>query len=99
SREKLRREIATALRQRLEPLASAPSETPFSPSAAAAGRRALKSAALDLLAALGPSQGERFMAVFDSAQSMTEKVAALEALGASGIDLFDAALERFYEQW
>jgi aminopeptidase N len=99
AREALRREIAGSLQARLEPIASAQSETPFSPSASAAGRRALKSAALDLLASLGPSQDERFMAVFESARSMTEKVAALEALGASDSARFDEALARFYEQW
>jgi aminopeptidase N len=30
---------------------------------------------------------------------MTEGAAALEALGASGSDAFDAALTRFYERW
>jgi aminopeptidase N len=39
------------------------------------------------------------MAVFESARSMTEKVAALEALGASDSARFDEALARFYEQW
>ena len=99
ARENLRREIATALRRRLEPIATAPSETPFSPSADAAGRRSLKAAALDLLAALGPELGERFLAVFDEARSMTESAAALEALAASNSPAFDDALSRFYERW
>ncbi|MEZ5996045.1 MAG: aminopeptidase N [Hyphomonadaceae bacterium] len=77
-REALRREIAGALRERLEPIARARSETPFSPDASAAGRRALKSAALDLLSALGPS--ELFEDAFDGAGNMTEAIAALEAL-------------------
>jgi aminopeptidase N len=99
SREALRRNLASVLRDRLEPLARAPSETPFSPDAAAAGRRALKSAALDLLASLRPVESELFMASFDSARSMTETVAALEALGASESDAFDDALARFYARW
>ena len=99
ARENLRREIATTLRRRLEPIATAPSETPFSPSADAAGRRSLKAAALDLLAALGPELGERFLAVFDEARSMTESAAALEALAASNSPAFDDALSRFYERW
>jgi aminopeptidase N len=99
SRETLRRSIATALRERLDPLARAPSETPFSPSAAAAGRRALKSAALDLLAALGAEQSDLFVNAFASARSMTETVAALEALGASESAAFDDALAQFHERW
>jgi aminopeptidase N len=99
AREKLRREIAATLRARLEPIATEPSEMPFSPAADAAGRRALKAAALDLLAALGPDMGEAFVRVVDGAKSMTETAAALEALGASGSDAFDAALDRFYARW
>lgn len=99
AREGLRRTAASALRERLEPIARAPSETPFSPSADAAGRRALKAAALDLLASLGEAQSATFAAAFDNARSMTESMAALEALGASGSKAFDDALDRFYERW
>jgi len=99
ARETLRREIATTLRSRLEPIAKAPSETPFSPSADAAGRRALKAAALDLLASLGPDLGDAFLNVFENAQSMTEGAAALEALANSNSPAFDDALTRFYERW
>jgi aminopeptidase N len=49
AREDLRRAIAGALRERLEAIARTKGETPFSPGADAAGRRSLKSAALDLL--------------------------------------------------
>jgi len=99
ARENLRRTVATALRDRLEPIARAQSETPFSPSAEAAGRRALKSAALDLLASLGAAHSEILTEAFDSAKSMTETVAALEALGASGAASFDDALALFYDKW
>jgi aminopeptidase N len=99
AREGLRRTIASALRERLAPIARAKSETPFSPGADAAGRRALKSAALDLLASLGESEAALILDAFEDAQSMTETVAALEALGASGAGAFDDALLRFYERW
>jgi aminopeptidase N len=99
AREALRRTVATTLRERLEPLARAASETPFSPLADAAGRRALKAAALDLLASLGDAQSPTFLAAFENARSMTESAAALEALGASGAAAFDDALARFYERW
>jgi aminopeptidase N len=97
AREDLRRAIAGALRERLEPIARAKGEIPFSPGADAAGRRALKSAALDLLSSLGPSQV--LVDAYDNASSMTEAVAALEALGASESPAFDEALAKFYERW
>jgi aminopeptidase N len=99
AREELRRAVATALRGRLAPIAAAASETPFSPNAEAAGRRALKTAALDLLASLGEAQADLLNAAFENAGSMTEAAAALDALGASGSSLFDAALGAFYSRW
>jgi aminopeptidase N len=97
SREELRRTIALALQARLETIARAKSEVPFSPAAEAAGRRALKNAALDLLASLGPNQV--LLDAYDSAQSMTETIAALEALGAAEVPAFDEALMTFYRRW
>ncbi len=99
ARESLRRTIATALRERLQQIARAPGEKPFSPGADAAGRRALKSAALDLLASLGAAETDTLVAAFDNATSMTESVAALEALGAAGAPAFDTALDQFYARW
>ncbi|HVV31594.1 MAG TPA: aminopeptidase N [Vitreimonas sp.] len=99
ARESLRRDVATALRSRLESIATAKSETPFSPGAYAAGRRALKSAAMDLLASLGEAVTDKLMTAFDQAGSMTEAAAALDALGASGSARFDEALEGFYARW
>ena len=97
AREDLRRAVAGALRERLEAIARTRGETPFSPGADAAGRRALKSAALDLLSSLGPSQA--LTDAYYAAQSMTEAVAALEALGAAESNVFDEALTKFYERW
>ncbi len=99
ARESLRRNIVAALRDRLIQIASAPGEAPFSPAADAAGRRSLKSAALDLLASLGSEMSDVLTRAFESAQSMTEAAAALEALGASGSEAFDTALTKFYERW
>jgi aminopeptidase N len=99
AREKLRRTVATALRPRLEALASAKGEQPFSPGADAAGRRALKSAALDLLASLGEAETNVFVNTFENAGSMTEAAATLDALGASGSSAFDGALQSFYDRW
>ncbi|MEQ1707299.1 MAG: aminopeptidase N [Terricaulis sp.] len=99
TREALRREVATALRARLEAIARAKGDASFSPDAGAAGLRALKSAALDLLASLGEEAGDVFEIAFATAANMTEAVAALEALGASGSPAFDPSLVQFHERW
>jgi aminopeptidase N len=99
AREELRRAIASALKHRLTPLALARGERPFSASAEAAGWRALKAAALDLLAATGAESHDLLWRAYEAADSMTETIAALEALAAAGAPQFDAALERFYKTW
>jgi len=99
AREALRRSIATALAERLQGIAASASETPFSPAAEAAGRRALKTTALDLLASLGAAAADQIYRAFENAGSMTEAAAALDALGASGSDRFDEALAKFYARW
>ncbi|MGE3302392.1 MAG: aminopeptidase N [Hyphomonadaceae bacterium] len=99
AREDLRRAIAAALREKLEPIAARASETEFSTGASAAGRRALKSAALDLLAARGPEAGELLWTAFERARTMTEQMAALDALGASGAHAFEDAVTAFHKKW
>jgi aminopeptidase N len=96
-REALRSALAASLHEQLLPIARGKGEVAFSASAEAAGRRALKSAALDLLAALGPDGV--FTDAYANATCMTETIAALEALGASGSDGFDPALDAFYRNW
>ncbi len=99
ARERLRAYLASALERQLVPLATLPNDTEFSPSASAAGKRALKSAALDLLAARGEHHVEILDRAFRTANDMTTRMAALEALGASGAAAFDEALGDFYERW
>ncbi|MFT3726340.1 MAG: aminopeptidase N [Terricaulis sp.] len=99
AREALRKAVATAMRERLESIATLKSETPFSPGADAAGRRALKTAAMDLLASLGETTADKLMTAFEQADSMTEAAAALDALGACGSAQFDTALKTFYARW
>ncbi len=99
AREDLRRELAAALRPKLEPLAAAPSEKEFSAGADAAGRRALKSAALDLMAALGGQSETVLRQAFAGATTMTEQMAALDALGASGLEAFNDAVSAFHKRW
>ncbi|MET0182481.1 MAG: aminopeptidase N, partial [Caulobacterales bacterium] len=72
AREHVRGVVVSQLGPRLEAIARQRSEEPFSASADAAGRRALKTAALDLLAARGPAAEDVLLNAFDIAGTMTE---------------------------
>ncbi|NWG54722.1 MAG: aminopeptidase N [Hydrogenophilaceae bacterium] len=99
AREDARRTIATALKTQLEAIIGAPRPAQFSPSAEAAGGRALRTACLDLTASLGAESEPMLWRAFADADTMTESIAALEALGAAGGPRFEDALERFYARW
>ena len=72
----------------------------FSPDAESAGRRALRNAALELLAADShPLNRERARGHFDAAANMTDAIGGLNALILLGGEDADAALSRFYERW
>ena len=68
---------------------------PYSPDAAAAGRRALRLAALGLQSRL--DGGEVAEDIFEAADNMTEQVGALACL--LDIDRAEAALAQFETQW
>lgn len=69
---------------------------PYSPDAAAAGRRALRARALGFLTAADPDAAAA-KAQFDAAADMTERMAALSLLVAHG--QAEAALARFHADW
>ena len=99
ARERCRAGIATALRDRLVALVDTPPPAQYSLAAAAAGARALRSAALELLAALGPAVDDLLWRAYTTATNMTDSTAALDALGGSGSPRFDAALADFHARW
>ncbi|ACL60319.1 aminopeptidase N [Methylobacterium nodulans] len=80
----LRAHLGRALQPRLLALRealAAPAGQPFSPDAASAGQRALRNAALDLIAAADPELGTRLAeAQFEEADNMTDRLAALAVL-------------------
>jgi aminopeptidase N len=82
ARLELRRRIGLATAPRLEVLRGRlASKTAYSPDAASAGRRALRNAALDLIAAADPGAGETLArAQLDEAANMTDRLAALNVL-------------------
>ena len=72
----------------------------FTPDAAGAGRRALRNAALDLLAANPRSDvGQLAWGHFEAAANMTDAMGGLSALNSIGGELYDRALADFYDRW
>jgi len=101
SRDALRERLATHLSGVLGRLHDGLREPgPFSADAEAAGRRALRNAALELLAA-SPSERNRARARrhFEAASNMTDSIAGLGALMLLGGSDFEAALSTFYQRW
>jgi aminopeptidase N len=72
----------------------------FSADAESAGRRALRNAALELLAANpSPDAVERALAHYRGADNMTDAMGGLGALMLIGGEAFDEALADFYRRW
>jgi aminopeptidase N len=71
---------------------------PFSPDAESAGKRALRSAALDLLVGTGErAEIDRALRHYREAKNMTDSIAALSIL--SHLDARDEVLADFYARW
>ncbi|MFN0023779.1 MAG: aminopeptidase N [Parvularculaceae bacterium] len=98
ARKRVRAGVASTLKTELSGLyRTLATNEPYEPSAAQAGRRALKNAALALLVeageyALAEAQGE-------SAGNMTDEAAATAALALSDAPQRAVALDRFYRKW
>jgi len=73
---------------------------PYSPDAASAGRRMLKNVCLDLLAATQESHAIRLAAKqYDTANNMTDRMAALATLSLHDMPERKAAFDNFYERY
>ncbi len=101
ARERLRTRMAVHLGDALRRLHGGLQEPgEFSADAEAAGRRALRNAALELLAADPHAKNrERAKGHFEAAANMTDAMGALNALMLLGGDDFDEALAAFHERW
>jgi aminopeptidase N len=74
--------------------------SPFSPDAASAGRRALKNACLDLLAATAAASAIALAArQYHQASNMTDRMAALTTLSLYPVPERQAALDDFYRRY
>ncbi|GJD95663.1 aminopeptidase N [Methylobacterium iners] len=103
ARETLRRRIGERLSDRLAQLrgdlADRPG-TPFSPDAASAGRRALRNAALDLIAVADPIAGVDLAGEqIATATNMTDRLAGLGVLALIAGPQREAALKDFAERF
>ena len=98
SRERVRAAIGTLLAPQLRAaLASDRDPGPYSPDAAAAGRRAFRNTALALLAAGDPALGEALARTqFERADNMTDRMAALSVLSLMPGEARDMALAHLY---
>ena len=101
AREKLRSAFGKSLRTILQDIyeASTPAE-PYSPDAESSGKRALRQAALSLLAAgksrFGIAKAKEQARI---ASNMTEAMGALSILSHIGGEAYDQALQRFFRKW
>jgi aminopeptidase N len=101
ARDMLRLRIAVHLGDQLRAVHGAmQSAEPFSPDAASAGRRALRNAALEMLAADPHAENlTRAERHYASAGCMTEEMGGLNALLLIGGQSFERALTDFYSRW
>ena len=73
---------------------------PYSPDATSAGRRALRNVALDLMAATGaPEAVARAARQYDTADNMTDRLAALTTLSLNAAPERERALADFYARY
>jgi aminopeptidase N len=101
AREALRSRIAVHCGPALSAMHGALQDSgDFSPDAQSAGRRALRNAIVELLAA-DPHAGnlERTTGHYYAAANMTDAIGGLSALAHFGGEAFDKALTHFYDRW
>jgi aminopeptidase N len=101
AREALRMRLAVHLAEELKRLHNGLQDAgEFSPDAAGAGRRALRNAALELLAANPRSEtGELAYGHYEAAANMTDAMGGLATLAQIGGELYERALADFYARW
>jgi len=101
ARESLRLRLALHLEDQLKHLHIGLQQLgEFTPDAAGAGRRALRNAALELLAANPRSDvGELAEGHYRAASNMTDAIGGLNALMLVGGEAFEAALADFFDRW
>jgi aminopeptidase N len=97
ARTALRRRVGQACAKRMQRFYETLADSgPYSPDAASAGRRSLRNACLDLLAAADPENGQALaLAQLESATNMTDRLASLSVLTTIPGKARDDAIARF----
>ena len=100
-RRSLRKHIASALKSELlVTYRSSTAAQPYVPDARSAGQRALRNLCLGYLMELDDAQMRALcVAQFDTADNMTDSMAALSALANDEGNGRENALQKFYEKW
>ncbi|MEM7398971.1 MAG: aminopeptidase N [Pseudomonadota bacterium] len=101
ARNTLRKNVSAAMADTLlEIYEASATDGAFSPDPDSAGLRALRTAALDLMAATGTAEvTERALRHYRNATNMTDSIMALSTLSHMPSDACDEALADFYERW
>lgn len=99
ARKAVQQALARALADDAKTILAAAAPQPFRPDAEQSGARALRSAMLTLLGALGEEADADLNDVFQSATNMTESLSALRALCAADGASKAAALKAFEKRW
>ena len=99
ARKAVQRALATELAADAKVILKGASPSPFKPDAEQSGIRALRSAMLTLLSALGDSQDSALNQVFETAPNMTESLSALRALAVANGPSKADALAAFERKW
>jgi len=100
-RRSLRKHIASALKSELlSAYHSSTAPQPYSPDARSAGLRALRNLCLGYLMELDDAKVQALcLAQFDTADNMTDSMAALSALVNTEGNAREGALRKFYDKW
>ncbi|MEM8643926.1 MAG: aminopeptidase N [Pseudomonadota bacterium] len=101
ARNTLRKNVSAAMADTLlEIYEASATDGAFSPDPDSAGLRALRTAALDLMAATGTAEvTDRALRHYRNATNMTDSIMALSTLSHMPSDACDEALADFYERW
>jgi aminopeptidase N len=101
ARTELRQRLGSACAERLQRFYAALTDCgPYSPDASSAGRRSLRNACLDLLAAADPKAGEALtLAQLESATNMTDRLASLSVLTTIPGKAREDAIAQFGERY
>ena len=97
ARKAFKQALAKRLAAFISATLQAPAPTPFKPDAKQSGVRALRAGCMEL-AAMDADQSQQMTPLFQQATSMSEQLAALNALLTADSNS-DFAVESFYEQW